>query len=182
MSSSRFFALTKFSLFDILGELFKCTEQALGNHSSHLTKAISSLLHDRSSKSSVRIDGVIDAFLNSVDDILVSADPPSSFEPAEDLCDLWDQPIGCITTVLNSIISVRNANLVFARKLVSRIDAYPEEMTAQSAFVIRCLGYMISKDELREPCASIVADLDLNRFEAGGEMHLCVQNCLKVSM
>lgn len=145
-------------------------------------KAISSVLHDRSSKSSARIDGVLDAFLNSVDEMLVSADTPSLFEPAEELCDLWDRPTGCITTVLSSIFSVRSASQVLAQKLVSRISAYSEDMTAQSEFDVRCLGYMVSRDELKGACTSIVADLDVNRFEAGGEMHMCVENCLKVSM
>ena len=146
-----------------------------------MIKSISSLLNDRSSKSSLLIDGVLGAFLRAIDEMLSSADAPTFCEPVRSLDDLWEHPMGCVRTVLKSIMSVRKACLAFVRLLVSKIRTYSEDVTAQSAFDIQCLGYMISRDDFAGACTPIVAELDVSKFEAGGQMRSFCDNCLKAS-
>jgi hypothetical protein len=165
--------------FTLLKEIFKCTEHAIGNHSVLLTRGIASILNDRSGQGSLLIDGVVNAFLDVVGELLLSADARSSSEPVQSIHEVWDHPDGCVTTALNGIVSVRRASLVLVRKLVSRIGSYPEETTAQSIFDINCLGYMMSREDLAGASRLIVADLDIGRFDADGKMHQMLDKLLE---
>eukprot|EP00339_Tiarina_fusa_P025462 CAMPEP_0117012226 /NCGR_PEP_ID=MMETSP0472-20121206/10337_1 /TAXON_ID=693140 ORGANISM="Tiarina fusus, Strain LIS" /NCGR_SAMPLE_ID=MMETSP0472 /ASSEMBLY_ACC=CAM_ASM_000603 /LENGTH=1300 /DNA_ID=CAMNT_0004715245 /DNA_START=89 /DNA_END=3991 /DNA_ORIENTATION=+ len=166
--------------FTLLKEIFKCAEHSIGKHSALLTKGVVSLLKYSCSQDSLTVNGVVNAFLEVVDETLAFEDVVPTTEPAQELHGVWDYPVGCVATVLKGILSVRCASLVLVQSLVSRIGSYSGETMAKSSFDIKCLRYiMTSRGNIAAACRPITSQLDLSRFDLDNNMHISLEKILK---
>ena len=166
--------------FDLLRKIFvQCSEASMGDDIVMVRKAVAALLAATSRGGSKLTERVIDNFLLTVDELIEEDDRPLPGHSIRNANDVWSHPKGCLSTVLEAIVSNENASLLLARNLVVRLASSEVESGARQCYETRCLSLLIKVTKSSSTMATIVTDLETDRFKDDAEICGVVHHLLE---
>lgn len=166
------------SNFMLLKELLiRCDEDIISTGRAQMKQAIASLLRSRFGAESEFCDSTIAAVLIAASEILESSEVDlGRNERAESVDELWSNAGGCLKLAINEIVANRSASQSLAKHLVSGLSTSDGEATKTIMFKAKFLSFLMTKSD--PGIASIIRDLNLGRFQEGGDVRSVLREVL----